>query len=158
MYIICISLGRPFLSLAKLPTKIQTLSLIHSIGIISQISMNSTTIFNLERLLASLSATLLYKPATSVGFILLKQGPSSASSQETTMNIFSKHYGQLYHPNHQIQVSAFASCFPLGSHCGLSQLYEVNLFKRPVTITFINLNRLKGRPATTSFAPKKPLT
>lgn len=55
VYITCISLGRPFLSLAQLPTRIQTSSLIHFIGIISEISMKSTTIFNLEGLLASLS-------------------------------------------------------------------------------------------------------
>lgn len=66
------------------------------------------------------------------------------------MNTSSKHYGQLHHPNHQVQISTFDSSLPLGSHGGLSQLYEINLSKRPVTIMFLHLNRLKGRAATES--------
>lgn len=110
--------------------------------------MKSTTIFNLEGSLSlfPLQHFFTKQPPQQA----LKQSPSSASSQESTMNTFSKHYGQLHHPSHQIQVSTFDSSLPLGSHCGLSQLYEINLFKRPVTITFINLNNLKGRPATMS--------
>lgn len=66
------------------------------------------------------------------------------------MNTFSRHYGQPHHPNCQIQVSTFDSSFPLGSRGGLSQLYETNLLKRPVTIMLLHLKKPKGRAANES--------
>jgi len=53
------------------------------------------------------------------------------------MITFSKCNRQLHHPKHQIPVSTFDPSLPLASHCGLPQVSEINLFKRPVTITFI---------------------